>query len=378
MRRLLSLLLLASLLGACLAPPPPIVVETPFGVVRASSKDKASEIATLLRRLAPQVRALLPGSQDRPIDVWVQENLRVYRFQERPKSVRGFTLLSGEFEAKRIHLQESGQSPWYLAHELVHALIGPSWHTLPGILEEGLGDVVAEKLNREYQKHIRAHRLLNASAFTDGVDLTLRYNEPGRSNRRQPRRLWPQTEETVRLRTQDPVPEGTLLKLLQTPRSELHQTWTEIPESFYGLSWLIVSRIEERHGLEGIHDLCGRAAREGYELVPAEWILEYAQLDAATLDAAFLRTAFKTEDLHTAIYLQPDAFADSLVQALAPMRERFGFRSFFFNSSAALIAADGTELQLKYYRPPLVSRIEKLWGSVADDTAARQLLLDSP
>ena len=134
MRRLLPILLLASGLGSCLAPPPPIVVETPFGMVRASSADKAAEIATLLRRLAPQVRALLPGSQDRPIDVWVQENLRVYRFQERPRSVRGFTLLSGEFDAKRIHLQESGQSPWYLAHELVHALIGPSWHTLPGIL----------------------------------------------------------------------------------------------------------------------------------------------------------------------------------------------------------------------------------------------------
>jgi hypothetical protein len=31
--------------------------------------------------------------------------------------------------------------------------------------------VIAEKLNPEYQERIRAHRLLNASAFTDGVEL---------------------------------------------------------------------------------------------------------------------------------------------------------------------------------------------------------------
>ena len=372
MRRLLPILLLASGLGSCLAPPPPIVVETPFGMVRASSADKAAEIATLLRRLAPQVRALLPGSQDRPIDVWVQENLRVYRFQERPRSVRGFTLLSGEFEAKRIHLQESGQSPWYLAHELVHALIGPSWHTLPGILEEGLGDVVAEKLNPEYQKHIRAHRLLNASAFTDGIDLQLRYREPPLAQRRKPRSQWPQTELTLRLRTQETVPPGTLLHLLQTPRSELHKTWAEIPESFYGLSWLIISRIEQHHGLEGIHELCERAAREGYDLVPAEWLLERAGLDAATLDATSLAAAFGSEDLHTAIYLQPDAFADTLVEGLAPMREQFGFRNFFINSRPTLVAADGTELRLNYYSTPLASRMARRWDGGIEGTRVQE------
>ena len=370
MRRLLPILLCASSLAACLAPPPPIVVETPFGMVRASSRDKASEIAGLLRRLAPQVRALLPGSQDRPIDVWVQENLRVYRFQERPKSVRGFTLLAGEFEAKRIHLQESGQSPWYLAHELVHALIGPSWHTLPGILEEGLGDVVAEKLNREYQKHIRAHRLLNASAFTDGVDLVLRYTEPPENARRLPRHQWPLIEASVRLRTQEPVPPGTLVQLLQTPRSELHRTWAEIPESFYGLAWLIVSRIEEEYGLEGIHELCERAAHEGYDLVPAEWLLDAARLDGEALDATFLRTAFSSEDLHTAIYLQPDAFAETLVQALEPMRERIGFRSFFINSRPAIVASDGTELKLNYYSVPLSERMMRSWSEGAGTTTA--------
>ena len=46
-------------LSACLAPPPPIVVETPFGDVHADSERKASEVAELLERLAPEVQAIL-------------------------------------------------------------------------------------------------------------------------------------------------------------------------------------------------------------------------------------------------------------------------------------------------------------------------------
>ena len=51
-------------------------------------------------------------------------------------------------------------------------------HRLPGILEEGLGDVIAEALNPEYRNHIRAHRLLNASAFTGGLRIEVLYRDP--------------------------------------------------------------------------------------------------------------------------------------------------------------------------------------------------------
>src|SRR5262245_21486383 len=198
----------------CLAPPPPIVVATPYGEVRASSADKAREVADLLERLAPEVKAILPGAQDRPIDVWVQDELAVYLFHKRPDSVRGFTLLEDEFDAKRIHLQEGGQSPWYLAHELVHALIGSTWAALPGILEEGLGDVIAERLNPEYDEHIRSHRLLNASAFTDGLALEIVFLEPGPGSWR----TWPVVEKRGLLRLGPSLPPGTLGELLRTPR----------------------------------------------------------------------------------------------------------------------------------------------------------------
>ncbi len=348
----------ALLATGCLAPPPPIVVETPFGDVRASTEGKAVEVAVLLERLAPEVRALLPGSQQRPIDVWVQDELQVYLFHKRPESVRGFTLLADEFDAKRIHLQEDGQSPWYLSHELVHALIGPSWSPLPGILEEGLGDVIAEALNPEYQTHIRAHRLLNASAFTGGMTVEICYRDP------QPgvsRRLWPRKRSLQRVVVADPVARATLTDLLETPRTALHSNWPDIPESFYGISWLIVSRIVERHGLAGLHGLCTRALAEERVLVPVEWIEAAADLDLDRLDPDFLGSCFDRQALQTALYLQPEPFAVAVLDALGPLRGRESLRSVVRGADPTFLLWDRSELQLGPYIGPLYAILRAEW-----------------
>ena len=346
---------------ACLAPPPPIVVETPFGEVRARDEGSAAEVAVLLERLLPEVRAILPGTQDRSIDVWVQKELAVYLFHRRPESVRGFTLLEDEFDAKRIHLQEGGQSPWYLAHELVHALIGPSWSPLPGILEEGLGDVVAERLNPEYENHIRSHRLLNASAFTDGLALDLLYRLPSPD---QPRSDWPTTHVRTCMRFADPVAPGTLERLLVTPRGQLHEHWADIPETFYGISWLIVSRMVERVGLQGVHELCLRAHDEGLDLVPIAWIAEAADLDFTRLDPEFLASCFDRTTLQTALYLQPEPFAGVLLEAMVPLRERLpSFRRVFRTATPVLRLSDGTEVPLSYYIGPLYAAMREGWST---------------
>ncbi len=345
-RLLLPLLLL--LVGGCLAPAPPIVVDTPYGAVRAESRETANEVAGLLRKLAPEVRALLPDSQERSIDVWVQKNLQVYRFQRRPESVRGFTLLNDEFTARRIHLQEDGQSPWYLSHELVHALIGSSWAPLPGILEEGLGDVIAERLNPEYRGHIRAHRLLNASAFTNGLELDVRYRVPkdGISRWR-----WPQTRRRVILRTSKALPRRVLEELLTTDRSALHERWPEIPESFYGIAWMVVSRIVEREGIDGLHRLCLEASAAGHDLVPKDWLLRAADIDLDTLDESFLRRSFGRRELLTAIYLQPDAFGRAALHALEPLRASLATSELFSVARPTFVLADESEIPLGYVRP---------------------------
>lgn len=347
----------ALLTTGCLAPPPPIVVDTPFGEVRARDAEKAGEVARLLEKLAPEVKALLPGAQDRAIDVWVQEELAIYRFHERPDSVRGFTLLTDEFDAKRIHLQSGGQSPWYLAHELVHALIGPSWAPLPGILEEGLGDVVAERLNPEYQLHIRAHRLLNASAFTGGLALDVVYREPGSG----PRSSWPEVTETTRLELGPSLDHATLRTLLATPRSELHERWSDIPESFYGIAWLYVARIAERSGLEGLHELCRRASEQGLELVPVEWLERAAELPIETLSPEFLATCFDRRAMQTALFLQPEPFAAVLLETLLPLSRRLGFREVFARAQPGLRLWNDNEVRLGYYNGPVYAAMRRDW-----------------
>lgn len=365
----------AALAGAilsvgCLAPPPPIVVDTPFGAVRARDADEAGEMAMLLEKLAPRVKEMLPGAQDRPIDVWVQEELAVYLFHERPESVRGFTLLEDEFEAKRIHLQSGGQSPWYLAHELVHALIGPSWAPLPGILEEGLGDVVAEALNPEYEEHIRAHRLLNASAFTGGLALEVVYREPGSG----PRSSWPEVVTESELVLGPGHDHDELRRLLATPRSALHENWTDIPESFYGIAWLYVSRIVERIGFEGLHGLCLRAEREGRELVPLEWLEEAADLPIEALDARFLATCFDRPTMQTALFLQPEPFAAVMLDALIPLHRRLGFREVFQRAQPGLRLWNDSELRLGYYNGPVYGVMRRGWQTIE----ARPATLTAP
>lgn len=369
MRRLAASIALGAFLVSCLAPAPPIVVETPYGDVFAGSESRATEVAGLLGRLAPEVRAVLPGTQDRPIDIWVQQKLAVYRFHERPESVRGFTLLENEFRAKRIHLQEGGQSPWYLSHELVHALIGPDWAPLPGILEEGLGDVIAERLNPEYETHIRSHRLLNASAFTGGLAVELRYREPRQDL--VDRHAWREIRTQVRLQVADPIDQATLMRLMRTPRSELHDRWTDIPESFYGISWLIVSRIQERIGLAGLHALCRRATGEGLDLVPVEWIEEAADLDLERLDADFLASCFDRATMQTALYLQPEPFASALLGELEPLRRTInGFRGVFRSARPVLHLANGSEVPLGYYIGPLYAAMSHGWRAGPVEAAA--------
>jgi hypothetical protein len=355
----LALVSTALVSAACLAPPPPILVETPFGEVRARSADRAGEVAELLERLAPEVRALLPGTQDRSIDVWVQDELAVYLFHERPESVRGFTLLEDEFRAKRIHLQEGGQSPWYLAHELVHALIGPSWAPLPGILEEGLGDVVAETLNPEYQEHIRSHRLLNASAFTGGLELEVVYRERGEG----PWHARAVKSRRERLELGPTVAPGTLAELLATPRSDLHRRWADIPESFYGISWLLVSRVVERIGLEGLHGLCLRATAEGRELIPIEWLEAAAELRIAELDADFLARCFDRGALQTALYLQPEPFAAALLDSLLPLYGDLNFNGGLERARPALRLSDASEVQVRPYSGPVYRALRQGWNT---------------
>ena len=343
--------------ASCLAPPPPIVAPTPYGEVRARSAEKADHFASLLERLVPRVKEILPGTQDRDVDVWVQERLRVYRFTERSESVRGFTLLAGEFDAKRIHLTEDGQSSWYLAHELVHALIGEEWRALPGVLEEGLADVVAEALNPEFATHIRSHRLLNASAVTGGLLVDVAYSWPDRGR---PIQRWERLRRTKRIQPTPNIDRETVDRVLSSSRARLHREFPELPEGLYGFAWLLVHRIVDRHGLDGLHELCVEAAQQGHEVIPVERLYAAAEIDPDQLDPAFLASCFGEYELRAAASMQPELFSEVGLEPLRSLRGEMHPTDVLRQVDPAFIAADGTELRFHFIRP-VRNVVYELW-----------------
>jgi hypothetical protein len=336
-------LVLAGIAGACAAVPPPIAVGTPYGVVHAESRHKATEVAELLVDLCPRVRATLPGTIDRPIDVWVQRVLRDDANGARGAGVKGFTLLSGEFRAKRIHLLEDGELSWYLSHELVHASLDSSWHTLPGLLEEGLGDVVAEALNREHAERIRAHRLFTSSSFFQGVIFQLAYQ-------RLEDRAW--VESPVRLEV---LGEGTdidVTELVGLSRHDLRKRFREVPEPFYGLAYLIVSRIVERRGFDGLHELCTRAHAAGLDVVPPKHLLAAAELDPARFTPEQLASFFGRDETRQLLMMQPDIFADTIAAYFrANLIEDVSARTLLYRLNPSLRTADGSLVSLRRVWP---------------------------
>jgi hypothetical protein len=49
-------------------------------------------------------------------------------------------------------------------------------------------------------------------------------------------------------------------------------------KAFYGLAYVATERIIARAGVDGLHDLCRRATDEKYDEIPADWLLEAANL----------------------------------------------------------------------------------------------------
>ena len=70
----------AVLSAACQAAPPTYEVELCEDTVRAESPFLATHVAGMLSRNRDEVLRLVPGSAEEPVEVWLQEELKLYRF----------------------------------------------------------------------------------------------------------------------------------------------------------------------------------------------------------------------------------------------------------------------------------------------------------
>lgn len=292
---LLLTLLAVGLSSGCRVAPPPVRAEASYGVVRATTVEEAERIAGWLDEYYPRVRALLPDTRDRPIEVWAQPELGLWSFQELPETMTGFV----DEGSGRIHVLSTGRCvEQTLCHELVHALLGESWRSLPVVVEEGLCEHVSFRLVGGCSRAERTNMLLATALYlheTAGVDeleaqVTLVFRGPVGE-------VYSQNIVAKYL----PEFRGSMppVVALRTARNSV-SLWsgeTRINPYHYGLGTWIVDRIVERSGIDGLHDLCTEALGRDESLVSAESYLAAAELGSRSTWIREVLDGMENEDL---------------------------------------------------------------------------------
>jgi len=297
--------LLSALLGACQAVAPSAEVVDASLTVRGETRREAGDVARTLKRLQPELEALVPGVALGDLEVWIQDQPHVYSFPSDmdydaeglyAPDLKRILLARGSRDMKRV-----------LAHELTHAALQSPWNRLPGTLEEGLCDSASACLAPGGAQRLRAGRLSGAAFACGGIELRLRIT---------PKVSGAQTFETQVLLSK-PAIDRAAAQSVFTVSAGLSSSKldTESKRAFYGLSFLVVDRVVQRGGFDALYRLCQRAEAEGLEEVPAPWILDAAQLESTedSWRAAALQ-AFGNQDLVGLIGMYPDKLAERLAE----------------------------------------------------------------
>lgn len=307
-------------LASCHAPAPASRATSLYGDVRADSQLIADRVADMVDELHPKVLETLPESVERSLDVWVQETPTLYRFTSSAyEEADGFWAET----PSRIHLRRDADDlRRTLAHELTHAALGPSWHVLPGTIEEGLCDLVSVELCPEGASLMRAGRLSAAAFALGGLELELELEVPRRDG------SLPGLSYIARILLQSNTTEGIRPLDVFDVRAGLSSTKMHSTDkkAYYGLSYVVVDRIVSRRGIAGLHALCLRARELSLEEVPTSWLVEAAGLDEDPESwRRAIREALGADELHDLVRMYPgfvvEAF-ETCTRAFKTLRER--------------------------------------------------------
>jgi hypothetical protein len=299
-------------LTACRTAAPAAEVDSSLGVVRADTEAGAAEVRDDLEELVPLVRGTLPGTRRREVDVWVQDRLEVFRGFPYPEQVAGMA----DFDNGRIHVRAGDDRVrLHLAHELVHVLVRDEWKRLPGVLEEGVCDLVAVAVVPERGREQHVKRLVEACSLIGGLRARIDMRRPSSHGHGSIR-------ADVRLRLAGGTI-ATLEDVLALRSSDVFLKATgDDGAGLYGMGYLVAGRVVREAGFEALHEMCRRAEDEGLDQVPPAWILEASRLDGGN-DG--LRRAVLEEFGAPETIALVDLAAGELAQAVADIgRELYG------------------------------------------------------
>lgn len=267
--RLLPALLL--LVAACATAKPPLSNTASDGLIRVNAAEgpDAMRVLHLAREIYPQVAGAPHMLPMRELE------LRVWRTDGRFSS--GANRWKGEIRQRRdswieLYLgSDDAQYRWILAHELSHYLLGDEWLPLPMIVEEGLCDTIAEKLDAVTGASRRlSHAVLLSSWLGPGLQVTRVNPENGRS-------------ETVQLRVLiDPEELPSVVSMLRFDEKSYHTVrHPRYNQLLYAFGYLLVNRI----GVEKLSQLCAQARTAGVPTIPPEWLLAAAGISPGDKDS---------------------------------------------------------------------------------------------
>jgi hypothetical protein len=259
--------MLAVLAGCRTVQIPRCTATNAWGIARAATPESAQRMSASIERVAPRVTAALPGIETRSLDV---------RLLPKVDSYMHFSLGGACIETPSsmwIEIAEGDDQETedaVLAHELVHAWLGPDWSPLPPALEDGLADMVEETIAPEKFVRTRMAFVIAMSTILTGDFAIDSYGAPV-GNRNVPFSL---------LLGVCP-PRGGVPRVREILGTDAEGYETESDQMrFFGMvafGYFCASRI----GVERLHELCLQAKWEGYALLPPDWIIEAAGLAGA-------------------------------------------------------------------------------------------------
>ena len=339
---LAGLLLLASCHSA-----PSVALPVGQDLVRADEVTIARSVAAHLQAIKPRVLAFVPEAEDRTLEIWAQDELPEIDGLE-PFGAAAYTVLeSGPFGTQvRIHLQDSvADSEAVIAHELVHAVLGREWHTLPPVWEEGLCEYVASQLVDGYEQDEHP-RHVAAVAIALGVRLRCDFGD---------------AEEHA-----DLPPQAFNLALQsgwRFPRDfRLHRhdyepadDWGN-PRITYAAAYLLTRSLCERDGLAALLSLCERAGQRGLREVPLSWLVGSEDPDMHSLESV-VREHVNEHSLQILAELLLPELVDTLLGVYRPLRPQLSGEQFLVHHPL-FVRVDGLPAKLNLADVPL---FRSLW-----------------